>query len=89
LDAIGASKKSQRKIAGTDGHSTTMTPDESIEDPARKETQEFDPSLVDEEGIHPEPREEESFAVLKRLPRYQQLEGKPDKNESWHAFKTP
>jgi hypothetical protein len=44
---------------------------------------------VDEEGIHPEPREEESSAVLKRSPRYQELEEKPDKNESWQAFKTP
>jgi hypothetical protein len=82
-------KNPSAKIAGTDGHSITMSPDESIEDPARKETQEFDPSLVDEEGIHPEPREEESSAVLKRSPRYQGLEDKPDKNESWHAFKTP
>jgi hypothetical protein len=32
-----------------------MNPDETVEDPARKETQEFDPGLVDEEGIHPEP----------------------------------
>jgi hypothetical protein len=40
-----------------------MSPDESIEDPARKETQEFDPSLVDEEGIHPEPQKEENSAV--------------------------
>jgi hypothetical protein len=30
-----------------------------------------------------------SSAVLKRSPRYQGLEEKPDKNESWHAFKTP
>ena len=66
-----------------------MSPDESIEDPARKETQEFDPSLVDEEGIHPERREEENSAVLKRSPRDQELEKEPDKNESWHAFKTP
>ena len=86
---LGASNNSQRKIAGTDGRSITMSPDESIDDPARKETQEFDPSLVDEEGIHPEPREEESSAVLKRLPRYEEPEEKPDKNESWHAFKTP
>ena len=89
LNAVSRFQRFRRKIAGTDGHSNTMSPDESIEDPARKETQEFDPSLVDEEGIHPEPREEENSAVLKRSPRYQELEEKPVKNESWQAFKTP
>ena len=59
-----------------------MSPDESMEDPARKETQEFDPSLVDEEGIHPEPLEKESSAVLKCSPRNQKLEEKPDRSES-------
>ena len=32
-----------------------MNSDENAEDPSRKETQEFDPSLIDEKGIHPEP----------------------------------
>jgi hypothetical protein len=67
----------------------TMNSDESIEDPARKETQEFDPSLLDEEGIHPEPPQDRRSAVLKRPRRDRELEEKPDKSESWHAFKTP
>jgi hypothetical protein len=48
-----------------------MQSDNDPEDPARKETQEFDPALVDEQGIHPEfapdslPKEpgDEEFAV--------------------------
>jgi hypothetical protein len=31
-----------------------MNPDDDAEDPTRKETQEFDPALIDEDGVHPE-----------------------------------
>jgi hypothetical protein len=66
-----------------------MNPDEDVEDPARKETQEFDPELLDEEGTHPEPAQEAGFISLEQEQVEREAEGKPLKSESWHQFKTP
>ncbi len=52
----------------------TMNPDEKVDDPARKETQEFDPALLDEDGIHPEVAQDD--------------EQDREHIESWHPFKT-
>jgi hypothetical protein len=66
-----------------------MNPDENVEDPARKETQEFDPALVDEEGIHPEPAQDAEPTVLQQEQREKEVEEKPGHGGSWHTFKTP
>ncbi len=66
-----------------------MNPDEDVEDPARKETQEFDLELLDEEGIRPEPAQEAGFIGLEQEQMDKEAEGKPPKSERWHQFKTP
>ena len=66
-----------------------MNPDENVEDPARKETQEFDPALVDEEGIHPEPAQGAESTVLQQVQREKEVEEKPGHSGSWRTFKTP
>jgi len=48
------------------------------EDPARKETQEFDPALVDEQGIHPE----FSPDSLPQEPDNEGFPGEPDHGDS-------
>ena len=65
-----------------------MNPDENVEDPARKETQEFDPGLVDEKGIHPEPVQDAEPTVLQQGQREREVEEKPGHSGSWHTFKT-
>ena len=61
-----------------------MNPDQNSEDSARKETQEFDPALVDEEGIHPEPARDPE----QQEQREKEVEEKPGHSGSWHTFKT-
>jgi hypothetical protein len=72
------------------GEYLIMTPDENAEDPTRKETQEFDPALVDEEGIHPE-RGQDPEATLSELQEQTDNEGEEDSRQDggWHTFKTP
>jgi hypothetical protein len=66
-----------------------MNPDEYAEDQARKETQEFDPALVDEEGIHPESPQDSELTVLEQEQTDKDFEEKPGHSGSWHQFKTP
>jgi hypothetical protein len=67
-----------------------MYPDEKSEDEARKETQAFDPSLVDEEGIHPKQaaRDAESL-ILQQEQRDEEMDEEPGRNGGWQTFKTP
>jgi hypothetical protein len=66
-----------------------MNPDANAEDPARKETQEFNPALVDEEGIHPERTQDAELTVLEQEQPDKEVEEKPGHSGSWHQFKTP
>ena len=68
-----------------------MNPDGNAEDPARKETQEFDPALVDSEGIHPERGQDVESIVSEQQ---EQTEGAADEQPehprgAWHNFQTP
>lgn len=65
-------------------HIWTMNPDENAEDPTRKETQEFDPSLIDEEGIHPS-REP---AGLEQEQGEKEAGEKSGQDGNWHPFET-
>jgi hypothetical protein len=72
------------------GYSTYMYPDENAEDAARKETQAFDPSLVDEEGIHPkQAAQEPESTLLKQDQRDEEMDEEPSRSEGWQAFQTP
>jgi hypothetical protein len=62
-----------------------MNPNENAEDPARKETQEFDPALVDEQGIHPE----SAPNSLTQGQSNEGVEGKSGHSDNWQTFKTP
>jgi len=64
-----------------------MNPDENAE--GRKETQEFDPALIDEEGIHPESEPDAEPTALEQEHRDKEVEDKPGHIGSWHTFKTP
>jgi hypothetical protein len=66
-----------------------MNPDENAEDPGRKETQEFDPALVDEQGIHPESTQDADFAVLEQEQEDKEVEERLGRSATWHQFKTP
>jgi hypothetical protein len=68
----------------------TMHPDENGEDAARKETQEFDPELVDEDGIHPPPAAQEAEpTLLEQEQPDKEFDEQSGHNQSWHSFKTP
>ena len=66
-----------------------MNPNANAEDPARKETQEFNPALVDEEGIHPEDTPDAESDVLEQEQTDKEAEEKPGHSGGWHQFKTP
>jgi hypothetical protein len=61
----------------------------NAEDPARKKTQEFDPALVDERGIHPESTQDAEPAVLEQEQGDQDVKERLGRSASWHQFKTP
>jgi hypothetical protein len=69
----------------------SMYPDEDAEDVARKETQAFDPSLVDEEGIHPKQATEDpaESVLLEQEQRPKETDEEPSRSGSWQTFKTP
>ena len=72
------------------GYSTYMYPDENAEDAARKETQAFDPSLVDEEGIHPKQAAQDAeTTLLKQEQRDEEMDEEPSRSEGWQTFQTP
>ncbi|MBV9106634.1 MAG: hypothetical protein JO313_11485 [Verrucomicrobia bacterium] len=62
-----------------------MNPDPHAEDPARKETQEFDPALVDEQGIHPETAPDS----LTQDQSSEEGEERPGRSDNWQTFQTP
>jgi hypothetical protein len=67
-----------------------MYPDENAEDAARKETQAFDPSRVDEEGIDPKQAAQEAEAlVLKQEQRDEEMDEEPSRSDGWQTFQTP
>jgi hypothetical protein len=67
-----------------------MYSDESAEDAARKETKAFDPSLVDEEGIHPtQAAQDAEAALLKQEQRDEKMDEEPSRSEGWQTFQTP
>ena len=67
-----------------------MYPDENAEHAARKETQTFDPSLVDEEGINPKQAAQEAEAlVLKQEQRDEEMDEEPSRSDGWQTFQTP
>lgn len=65
-----------------------MNSDEIAEDPSRKETQEFDPSLIDEKGIHPEPVTDADPSGVEQEQREKEVGGKPGQGDTWHTFET-
>jgi len=85
----GKSRKSAGVSVETDGYLVYMNPDANAEDPARKEAQEFNPALVDEEGIHPERTKEAELIVLEQEQPDKEVEEKPGQSGGWHQFKTP
>jgi hypothetical protein len=64
-----------------------MNPENDAEDSAKKETQEFDPALVDEEGI--QAAEEAESIVVEQEQTDEEVEEKPGQSGGWHQFKTP
>jgi hypothetical protein len=62
---------------------------EKDKDPSRKETQEFDPALVDEEGTHPDSAQDADPIGLEQEQRDKELEEGAGHSGSWHTFKTP
>jgi hypothetical protein len=67
-----------------------MYPDENPEDAARKETQQFEPSLVDEEGIHPKQAAQDTESALpEQEQRDEVMDEMPAQGGSWQAFQTP
>ena len=72
------------------GYSTYMYPDENAEDAARKETQAFDPSLVDEEGIHPKQAAQDAEPVLLKEEQLdEEMDEEPSRSGGWQTFQTP
>jgi hypothetical protein len=72
------------------GYSAHMYSDENAEDAARKKTQAFDPSPVDEEGIHPKQAAQEPESVLlKQDQRDEEMDEEPSRSEGWQTFQTP
>jgi hypothetical protein len=67
-----------------------MYPDENAKDGARKETQAFDPSLVDQKGIHPNQAARDAESVLlEQEQRDEEMDEEPGGSGSWQTFKTP
>ena len=67
-----------------------MYPDENAEDAARKETQAFDPSLVDEEGINPKKAAQDAeSALVKHEQRDEEMDEEPIRSGNWQTFQTP
>jgi hypothetical protein len=67
-----------------------MYPDENAEDAARKETQAFDPSLVDEEGIHPKQAAQDAEPVLLKEEQLdEEMDEEPSRSGGWQTFQTP
>jgi hypothetical protein len=72
------------------GYSTYMYPDENAEHAARKETQAFDPSLVDEEGINSKQAAQDAeTTLLKQEQRDEEMDEEPSRSEGWQTFQTP
>jgi hypothetical protein len=72
------------------GYSTYMYPNENAEVAARKETQAFDPSLVDEEGIHRKQAAQDAKPVLlKEEQRDEEMDEEPSRSGGWQTFQTP
>jgi hypothetical protein len=67
-----------------------MYPDENADDGARKETQAFDPSFVDEEGIHPNQAAQDAESVLlEQEQRDEKRDEEPSRGGGWQTFQTP
>ena len=62
-----------------------MNPDENAEYRTRKEAQEFDPAMADEEGI----RRESELIALEQEQTNEDVERMPGHSGSWHTFITP
>ncbi len=66
-----------------------MDPDEKDEDPSRKETQIFDPALIDEDGIHSEPLRDTEPGIAEQEQRGKDADQERKENDGWQTFKTP
>jgi hypothetical protein len=66
-----------------------MHPDENAEYRTRKETQDFDPALADEEGIRPESGQDAEPIALEQEQLDDSVEQMPGHSGSWHTFITP
>jgi hypothetical protein len=66
-----------------------MDPDEKDEDPSRKETQIFDPALIDEDGIHSEPLRDPEHESAEQEQRGKDADQESEGNGGWQTFKTP
>ena len=68
-----------------------MTPDKKDEDPSRKETQVFDPALIDEDGIHSErlPDTEPEPGGVEQEQRREDDDQERDDRGGWQSFETP
>jgi hypothetical protein len=84
------SPKIYTRKCGNGGYSTYMYPDENAENAARKETQAFDPSLVDEEGINSKQAAQAAeTTLLKQEQRDEEMDEEPSRSEGWQTFQTP
>jgi hypothetical protein len=71
------------------GRYLTMKPDENAQDAARKETQEFDPAVADEEVVDSIAAQNAELIVLEQEQPDKEAEEKPGNSGNWHQFKTP
>ena len=66
-----------------------MNPDENAEYRSRKEAQEFDPALADEEGIRLESGQDAEPIALEQEQMDEDVGQMPGHSGSWHTFITP
>jgi hypothetical protein len=66
-----------------------MNSDKNAEDSPRKETQQFDPALVDREEIRPDAAEDVEPIILEQEQTDKEVEEKTGHSGGWHQFKTP
>jgi hypothetical protein len=65
-----------------------MNPDKNAEYRTRKETQEFDPALADEEGVLLEAGQDAESIALEQEQMDYNVEEMPGHSGNWHPFLT-
>jgi hypothetical protein len=80
--------KNQHALSSNSMDIQDMKPDKDLKDPARQETQEFDPALLDEEGIHPTRATHPETSFLEQEQR-DEVEEQPEHGGGWQSFQSP